>query len=487
MVNYGSFDKVLPSGRTVSVWNTTPIRMAAFVQDKLEFNGMIANLGLRLTYSDPNVSWYDYEPFTDLFDTGNASALDTAATSDVKPQIVLQPRLGVSFPITDLSKFFFNYGHTVQLPDPENLYLTRVEPFTSTVVRVAAPENKLPKTVSYELGYEHNILENYLVRVSGYYKDLSNQPIQVGFTSRDNNSYTVSRAFSYEDIRGFEFTFRKQTGRYFWGEINYTYSVASRGLFGTLENYENPFDQRNYERTTGDNDIFRPVPQPFARLQLYLQSPAEFGPELLGGKPLANWQFVPLVTWQAGSRFTYTGGGSIPGVVNNVQLRDFWGTSLRVTKNVNLNNGSSVRFFADVSNVINRRNFNPFNSGSISGNDYLDYMASLHLPADVLDEIGLINQRVPGSDKPGDYRPADVEYVPIEVSVNLPTQGNTRALYYNSTEGKYYQWNGTAFVDADGKFVDRVLDDKAYINMPNQRFFNFLDPRTIRFGVRFSF
>ncbi|HCT51371.1 MAG TPA: TonB-dependent receptor, partial [Balneola sp.] len=30
MVNYGSFDKVLPSGRTVSVWNTTPIRMAAF-------------------------------------------------------------------------------------------------------------------------------------------------------------------------------------------------------------------------------------------------------------------------------------------------------------------------------------------------------------------------------------------------------------------------------------------------------------------------
>ncbi|HAW78432.1 MAG TPA: hypothetical protein DCX27_01080, partial [Balneola sp.] len=75
-------------------------------------------------------------------------------------------------------------------------------------------------------------------------------------------------------------------------------------------------------------------------------------------------------------------------------------------------------------------------------------MASLHLPADVLDEIGLINQRVPGSDKPGDYRPADVEYVPIEVSVNLPTQGNTRALYYNSTEGKYYQWNGTAFVDA---------------------------------------
>lgn len=487
MVNYGSFDKVLPSGRTSSVWNTTPIRMAAFVQDKLEFNGMIANLGLRLTYSDPNIGWYDYERFTDLFDNGNASALDTASTSDVKPQVVLQPRLGVSFPITEQSKFFFNYGHTVQLPDPENLYLTRVEPFTNTVVRVAAPGNKLPKTVSYELGYEHNILENYLVRVSGYYKDLSNQPIQVDFVSRDNNSYSVSRAFEYEDIRGVEFTLRKQRGRYFWGEVNYTYSIRSRGLFGTLENYENPFDQRNYERTTGDNDIFRPIPQPFARLQLYFQSPADFGPELLGGKPLANWQVVPLITWAAGARTTYTGGAPIPGVIDNLQYRDTWGSSLRVTKDIRLESGSSVKLFADVSNLFNRRNFNPTNAGSITGNDFLDYMESLHLPKDVLEEIDLLNQRVPGSDQPGDYRPADVTYVPIEVSLSLPAQGNTRALYYNTTEGKYYQWDGSAFVDADGKFVDRVLDDKAYINMPNQRYFNFLDPRTIRFGVRFSF
>ena len=38
-----------------------------------------------------------------------------------------------------------------------------------------------------------------------------------------------------------------------------------------------------------------------------------------------------------------------------------------------------------------------------------------------------------------------------------------------------------------GNYVEQVLDDKAYINMPNQRFFNFLDPRTIRVGVRFSF
>ncbi len=485
--NYGSFDAVLPSGRTRSVWDTNPFRIGVFAEDKLEFEGLIARVGLRVTYSDPNVEWYDYDPFTDLFDTGNADALDTASVSDVDPQIVVQPRLSASFPISEVSKLFFNYDHLVQLPDPENLYLVRVEPFTNTVVRVASPRNKLPKTVAYEVGYEHNILDQYLVRVSGYYKDLSDQPIQVDYISRDNNSYSVSQPLSYGDIRGLELTLQKQRGRIFGGEINYTYSIATRGLFGTLENYENPFDQRNYDRRTNDNDIFKPVPQPFARLQLYFQLPRDLGPELFGTHPFGNWQIVPLVSWRAGSYFTFTGGGSIPGVINNVQNRDFWGTSLRLAKQFSLDTGGDFNFFVDVSNVINRRNFNIFNSGLIDGNDYFDYMNSLHLSADTWEEIGLLNQRVPGSDQPGDYRPSDVTYVPIEVFTTLPSSGNTRALYYNSLEGKYYQWDGAAFVDADGSYVDKVLDDKAYINMPNQRFFNFLDPRTIRLGVRFSF
>jgi hypothetical protein len=489
-VNYGSFDKVLRSGRTRSVWNTTPIRASAYIQDKMEFGGMIANIGLRLDYSDPNIEWYDYEPFTDLFSNGNASALDTASTSNVKPQVVLQPRLGVSFPITENSKLFFNYGHSVQMPDPENLYLVRVEPFTNTVTRVAAPENKLPKTVQYELGYEQNILDRYLVRVSGYYKDLSNQPITVSYIARNgSDSYSVSRPFSYEDVRGLELALRKQAGRYFWGEINYTYHIESRGLFGTLDNFENPFQQRNYERTTDDNDIFRPVPRPFARLQLYFQTPKDFGPEFAGTNPIGGWQIVPLVNWRAGQRITYTGGGAIPGIVNNLQARDVWTTSLRLTKRVDLSGSSNIKFFADVSNVLNRRNFNIFNSGLIDGNDYLDYMGSLHLPADKLDEIGLLNSRVAGDDKVGDYRPADVEYVPIETTSDLNNinSPNGEALYYDTQNSTYYQYSNGSFVPADSDFVNQVLEDKAYINMPNQQFFNFLDPRTIRFGIRFSF
>lgn len=487
-INYGSFDKALQQGRTRSVWDTTPIRMAAFVQDKLEFGGMIANLGLRLTYSDPNISWYDYNKFSDIFSSQAYSSLDTVSTKDVTPQVVLQPRLGISFPITENSKLFFNYGHFVQLPSPENLYLIRVEPFDNKIVRMAVPENPLPKTVAYEIGFEQNLFDQYLLRLSGYYKDLSQQPIQVEFVSNDNFSYTESRPFSYADIRGFEFTLRKQAAKVFWGEINYTYSIRSSGFFGTLENNENPFQQREYERTTTANNISRPVPQPYARLQLYLQAPRDFGPEFGGFRPLANWQMASIISWRAGYYMTYTGDVPLEDVENNLQTRDSWGTSLRFSRNFNLGGNSSINVFADISNVLNTKYLSLGSAGFAPGNDYRDYMNSLHLPKDVLKEIQLLDNRVPGNDRPGDYREPGVEYVPIEAysSLDLISTPNQRALYYNITEGKYYQYNGE-FFEADASYVDEVLDNKAYINMPDQRFFNFLNPRTIRFGIKFSF
>ena len=35
--------------------------------------------------------------------------------------------------------------------------------------------------------------------------------------------------------------------------------------------------------------------------------------------------------------------------------------------------------------------------------------------------------------------------------------------------------------------LDQVMDDKAYIDMPNQEAFTFLNPRNIFYGIRFSF
>jgi hypothetical protein len=41
--------------------------------------------------------------------------------------------------------------------------------------------------------------------------------------------------------------------------------------------------------------------------------------------------------------------------------------------------------------------------------------------------------------------------------------------------------------EADQGRVDRVLDDKAYIDMPNNHVVSFLNPRNVYFGFRLSF
>ena len=492
-VNYGRLEPNLPTSNTRNVWDANPIRLATYIQNKLEFEGLIVNAGLRLTYSDPNILWYDYDPFNEAFTRGGSALLDTVNRVEADKQIVLQPRLGVSFPITENNKLYFNYGHFVQLPDPEDLYLIGISPAEDQIIRIASPGNPLPKTVSYELGYEQSIFEKYLFRISGYYKDLSQQPILVDYVDQQLNiDYTLSEPFSYEDIRGLEITFRKQAAKVFWGEANYTYSIASRGLFGSLERYRTEFAQLDYERRTDDNDLFRPVPQPFARLQLFFRSPNDFGPEFLGGRPLGDWLISSIISWRAGGYVTSPEAAAIDGLTNNLQAKDFWNTSMRISRSFEFAGGNSLSFFADISNVLNTKYMNVNNAGFVDGDDRRKYFESLHLPKNKLDELGITNIRVIGKDKPGDYRDFGVDFVPIEAGPSFDffrAEGNlnNRALYYNTTTGTYHQYVNDTFVEADEGLVSDVLDNKAYIDMPNQRYFNFLNPRNFNFGIKFSF
>ncbi|MEK7727119.1 MAG: TonB-dependent receptor, partial [candidate division KSB1 bacterium] len=171
-VNYASVDQFLPSGRSRSNWHSFPMRGALYLQDKLEFEGMIANLGVRLDYSHAGGDWYAFDLFDRAFTSRNSLGIDTLLTQQSTDRIFsVSPRLGVAFPISVNSKLYFNYGHFRQLPIPENLYLLRRFSDNNAVIRLANPNNPLPRTVAYELGYEHNLFDQYLLRLAGYYKD----------------------------------------------------------------------------------------------------------------------------------------------------------------------------------------------------------------------------------------------------------------------------------------------------------------------------
>ncbi|MCI0699000.1 TonB-dependent receptor [candidate division KSB1 bacterium] len=512
----GSFDaNISHVQRSFQVFNATPWQAALYAQDKLEFKGMIMNLGLRLEYFNPNSDWWVYDPYTRAFSPAKVKTradeellsqeLDRAAADK---QLDLSPRLGVSFPISVVSKLYFNYGHFRQNLDPTSLYEFE-ERKDGKLGRIGDPSMPFQKTVAYELGYDHSFADQYLVRVSGYYRDLADQPAYITFTSFDASTQYEQRVpFNYSDVRGLELTLNKFSGRWLHGFVTYTYLQTKQGDFGFEQNYQNLVEQTDYLRTTNDNFQNRPIAQPFANLNLEVLVPRDYG-TLLG-----DWRLNLLGEYRSGDYFTWAGpsGATLRGLEQNVQMRDFWNLDLRLSKDLKFGSRRAT-LFLDINNALNLRYmffstagvpfFNDVNGGPFEGpgnnsSDYDAYMTSLHLNPKVFGDRDISTYtNIPGNDRPGDYRPNNVAFVPIEVAANKAAldglisgigalEAGRRVLGYDAAAAKYYELRGGAWVDADQGFVKQVLDSKAYIDMPNETYRTFLNPRAFILGLRLS-
>ena len=486
--NYGSIDVVLPSGRSTSQWETYPVRLEAYVKDKLEFEGMIVDAGLRLAMSHAGGEWYVYDPYTKLLTGQQSLGIDTLLDKQPTKFITtLMPRLNVAFPITENAKLYFNYGHFRAMPSPENLYLVRHDVASQNIIRLADPNLPLERTVAYELGYEHNLFDMFLLRVAAYYRDISNERYLVEYVGYNGTpDYTVSTPNLYEDVRGFELTLRKNRGNWIQGFVNYTYMVSTSGHFGWGYEYQNPVDQRNYELTNPVQT--KPIPQPYARANIDLFTPMDFGPKFAGMNPLADWRLSILASWNSGFYFTWIGGGSFPGVSNNIQWRDSYAMDIRLSKTFQLFNRVNLMLFMDVNNILNIKQMATSGStplGFVDNTDYLNYMKSLHLPESFNQYYG----QIPGSDRPGDYRAFGVDYQPMVYTSSLTAVAKPYAtpIYFDNSSKQYYRWVNNAWQQADQGEVDGVLKNKAYIHMPTQDWWAFLNPRDFYFGLRMSF
>ncbi|MBI5731318.1 MAG: carboxypeptidase-like regulatory domain-containing protein [Ignavibacteriales bacterium] len=454
-VNYALIEPALPSNNSHSSWQTFPIRGAFYIQEKLEFEGMIANIGVRVDYSNANGDWYVLNnPYDKALSGAQSAGIDTLVQKEATKAIInVSPRLGIAFPISVDSKLYFNYGHFRSMPIPENLYLLRRSTVTQAVTRLANPNNPLSKTVSYELGYEHNLFDEYLLRVAGTYKDVSEQPRLVTYTSRDNSvSYSIPEPESYADIRTFEATITKNRGEWIRGFINYTYEVSTSGNFGLSSNSENPAIQRENQRNKTFFEQSKPIPRPYARANVDLFTPLDWGPEIFGIKPLEDLRMNILASWRAGVNFSWTGPGGVkPGFDNNIQWTDNFNVDLRISKSFDFG-PFNIEFFADIYNALNIKTLD-YKAGFVDLNDYDDYMKSLHMPEEFR-QFGNSYKFIAGTDKPGDIRTGP--YIPWDE---------------NASESQKEEWN----------------KNKSYIDMPNLEYSAFLNPRAIFWGIKINY
>jgi len=478
-IEYGTVNLVFPESNNYVKWRRFPFRGAFYIQDKIEAKGFIANAGLRVDYSDANSQWIDLDPFDKLFFSSKYNSETEFQSQNARAQTSFSPRLGISHPITVNSKLFFNYGHFKQLPTYEQIFRLSRGAFRQ-VLNVGNPELAFAKTISYELGYDHALFGAYLLQLAAFYHDITDQQDVATFISADGSiQYAQANNNSYEDIRGFELTLRKSAGRWLSGFANYTYQVSTGGRFGKAQIWEDPSEQRRYDRQTANLYQFRPKPQPYARANITFHTPKDFGPKTLGANLLGGWSANLLADWRAGFYSTWN-PLNIPSIAQNVQNKDWHNVVMRLSKTF-AHGKTRLTFLLDANNLLNTKRLSLVSFYDF--NDFQDYFNSLHLPA----SIAYFN--IVGSDKVGAYRQDGVPFQPI-VQTGVVTElqnPNAGAIYFERSSGKYMNFLNGAWSEVDGGRMKKVLDDKAYIDMPNQTSFNFLNPRDLFFGLRASF
>jgi outer membrane receptor protein involved in Fe transport len=483
-LNYGSINN-FTGLHIINKEHKFPIRGALYAQNKLEAKGFVINAGLRMDYSNANTSWIKpLNPFDASFYSSNYlyNTGATFHTEKAKADISLSPRLGISHPITENSKLYFNYGHFMQLPTYEEL-IRIGRGAGGDMQNYGDPNLALAKTIAYELGYDQMMFGEggLLIQASAFYHDISNQQAYTIYYSADGKvSYSAANNDNYADIRGFELTLRKTTG--WWsGFANYTYQVFTYGYFGNPFVYQSPSSQRESDARTRTTFLYqqKPIVQPYARASLVLHSPKGFGPKWIGVNPLEDWTMNVLFNWKAGEFITYNPYNRAD-VVSNVQVKDVFNFSMRVNKTIPVA-GLNCTFFVEVENLFNHKRLS--GAGFYDNNDYLAYMQSLHLPK------SKDYENIPGDDRVGEFRQDWVAFQPV-ASVAIAsevTAPDEKLIYYETGTKRYMEYTNSAWQEVQKSRMDKILKEKAYIDMPNQTYFNFLYPRQIFFGINVSF
>ncbi len=449
-INSGTFSPSMSTWTRNLQYHIFPYRLGVYAQDKLEFQGFIANLGIRLDYSNPNTDRLDIDPYSELFSAGAGNTIGESATKQqAESEMYISPRLGISHPITENSKLYFNYGHFVSEPSSSYRFLLQRES-NGQVDYLGNPNMNFEKTIAYELGYEQNVFNTVLLHLAAYYKDVTNQPGWVLYQGINTSvNYYQAASNNYADIRGFEVTLSKVAGGWIRGFLNYTYDVVTSGYFDVTQYYQDINKQRAY--LMRNSQQFKPVPQPYARANVEIITPDDFGSDFMGMHPLGGWSLSLIANWRSGAHATYN-PNNIPGVSNNVQWVDYYGLDMRISKNFEeiASLGLNFQVYLDISNVFNNKYLS--SAGFVNNYDYQDYLASLNFDWETGDQKG--------NDRIGDYRPAGVAYDPLEPNPE----------------------NNPAITEAN----NRRKESKSYINMPNNESMAFLNPRYYRFGIRIN-
>lgn len=159
--------EIPPEGTPDHVYyNEQPIELSAFIQDKMEFDYMVVNLGVRFDYFDANSQVPE--------DYGRPAFSPRVET---EPNWQLSPRIGIAYPISESGVVHVSYGHFFQIPSFQYLYTNpdyTYDPEVGLGRVFGNPNLKPQQTIAYETGLQQGFNDIVALTATIYYKDIRN-------------------------------------------------------------------------------------------------------------------------------------------------------------------------------------------------------------------------------------------------------------------------------------------------------------------------
>ncbi len=205
--------------RLLDEYQYHPKEYSLFLQDNIDYKGLYAKIGCR----------YDYFA-TDI--------------EGVDPKMIISPRCGFSFMVTEKFLFRANIGLYAQPPLYDYVYsYYSLLPLTIQLYRflplVGNPNLGPEKTMSYEIGLQGQITSDLNSTINIFYKDVTDL-IGTRFVPSAPKDYVRYQNIEYANIKGIEMIL-EFTNFFFTGKVSYTLSWA-RGISSYAEEVFDIYD-----------------------------------------------------------------------------------------------------------------------------------------------------------------------------------------------------------------------------------------------------
>jgi len=197
------------SSTAVDRYKKEPYEFSAYIQDKMEFEDLVLNVGLRYDYFSPNTVYPTQlrNPANQLSFPDNPERM--SEYKDAESQMQLSPRLGLSYTLGNKAVLHFSYGHFFQMPPLYAMYQTSnflIPPGDFDAIH-GNPQIKAEKTVQYEMGVWQEIISGMGLELSVFYRDIYDLQSAVVVRTFNDKKYGLYSNKDYGNVKGLEVKF----------------------------------------------------------------------------------------------------------------------------------------------------------------------------------------------------------------------------------------------------------------------------------------